>query len=360
MNHASFFELCLVGSAVFVVSHVWFFMRVLRPIQQLSLQATRLREGELDSFERQCGGIPEIRDLRRAMSSMVSHVRRAQEQSRAYAEQLTDGQENERKRIARELHDDAIQAMIAITQSIDMAKTWVTSDPDRAIQMLQLARGQAVESVTSLRNLIGDLRPPALEELGLVAALEMQLEQMQGTDVRLTTNGDPRRLNEAQELTLFRAAQEALRNSIRHSQANRIQIEVDYQTQGVSLEIQDDGRGFRPPPQIGDLAFQKHYGLVGIQERVSSLGGWLQVNSQIGEGTKVTVYLPTVVQNQPDDRVRDPVCSAVIEPHQVYSSVKHQGTTYYFCCPVCQGAFQKDPDLHLNKVGPKYSAHING
>jgi two-component system sensor histidine kinase UhpB len=346
MNHASLFELCLVGGAVFVASHVWFFVRVLRPIQQLSLQATQLSQGELDSFERQCGGIPEIRDLRRAMSGMVGHVRRAQEQSRAYAEQLADGQEHERKRIARELHDDAIQAMIAITQSIDMAKTWVKNDPDRAVQMLQLAREQAVESVTGLRNLIGDLRPPALEELGLIPALEMQLERIQQTEVQLTTRGDPRRLGETRELTLFRAAQEALRNSLRHGEARHIQIMVDYQPQGVSLQIHDDGHGFRPPAQLGDLAFQKHYGLLGIQERVSSLGGSLQVDSQIGKGAILTVFLPSTIQNQPDDRARDPVCSALIEPQQAYGSVKHQGIMYYFCCPVCQGAFQKDPDTY--------------
>jgi signal transduction histidine kinase/YHS domain-containing protein len=352
MNHASLFEICFVGGALFLASNVWFFVRVLRPIQKLSLQATQLSQGELDSFERECGGISEIRTLRRAMFGLVGHVRRAQEQSRAYAEQLADGQENERKRIARELHDDAVQSTIAITQGIDMAKNWVKTDPDRTVQMLQSVREQAVEVVTGLRNLIGDLRPPALEELGLIPALKMQLDTFQQAKVKLTTSGEPRRLEETQELTLFRTTQEALRNITRHSQARHIHVDVNYQPQGVSLQIQDDGCGFRPPTHLGDLAFQHHYGLLGIQERVTSLDGWFKIDSQIGSGTTLSVYLPTTTQNQPDDRVRDPVCSALIEPHQAYGTVLHQGETYYFCCPVCQGAFQKDPNLYLNIKAP--------
>jgi signal transduction histidine kinase/YHS domain-containing protein len=300
----------------------------------------------LDSFDRQCGGISEIQALRRAMSGMVGHVRRAQEQSRAYAEQLADGQENERKRIARELHDDAVQSTIAVTQGIDMAKNWVKTDPDRAVQMLQTVREQAVEVVTGLRNLIGDIRPPALEELGLIPALRMQIDTVKQAEVKLTTSGKPRRLDEAQEVTLFRVVQEALRNVTRHSQANHIEIEVDYQPHGISLRIQDDGCGFRVPPHLGDLALQHHYGLVGIQERVNSLDGRFRIESRVGQGTTLKVYLPTTAQNQPDDRVRDPVCSALIEPQQAYGSVKHRGMTYYFCCPVCQGAFQKDPDTY--------------
>lgn len=350
MNHASLFEICCVGGAVFLASNIWFFVRVLRPIQRLSLQASQLSQGELDSFDRQCGGISEIKTLRHAMSGMVGHVRRAQEQSRAYAEQLADGQENERKRIARELHDDTIQSIIAISQGIDMAKNWVNTDSDRAVQMLQSVREQAVEIVTGLRNLIGDLRPPALEELGLIPALKMQLDTLQQADVKLTTSGEPRRLAEAQELTLFRAAQEALRNIVRHSQARQIHVDVDYQPQRVSLQIQDDGCGFSPPQHLGDLAFQHHYGLLGIQERVTSLNGRFRIESQPGKGTTLKVYLPTTTENQPDDRMRDPVCSALIEPHQAYGSVLYEGETHYFCCPVCQGAFQKDPDLYLNRA----------
>lgn len=347
MTHTNILELCTIGGVILLATNLWIILRVLRPIRKLSLLAVQLSQGELDSFEQQCGGIPEIRELQRAMSGMVGHVRRAQQQNRAYAEQLAEGQENERKRIARELHDETIQSVIAVTQALDMAKAWIKNDPPRAIQMLKLAREQAVEIVTNLRNLIGGLRPPALEELGLIPALEMQLNTVSDYKVSLNIMGEPRRLDEVQEITLFRATQEALRNISKHSHAKHIQVDVDYQSQGIMLTLQDDGQGFCLPSKLGDLAFENHYGLLGIQERVTSLGGRIKIDSKVGQGTTLQVYVPSN-KEQPSDLARDPVCSALIEPRRAYGSVAHQDKTYYFCCPVCQGAFQKEPDLYLN------------
>lgn len=349
MTHATLLEICCIGGSLFLASNLWFFFRVLRPIRKLSAQANLLTHGEFSSFEQQCGGIPEIRELQRAMSGMVGHVRRAQEQRRAFTEQLADGQENERKRIARELHDDTIQSIIAVTQGIDMARNWIRTDPDRARQMLQSAREQAVVIVTNLRNLIGGLRPPALEELGLIPALEMQLGTLKAFQSCLDVKGEKCRLQEARELTLFRVAQEALHNIVRHSAAQHVQLDVNYQQQGVLLSIRDDGQGFVPPTNLGDLAFEDHYGLLGIQERVTNHGGWFRLESEVGQGTTLQAYLPTAVQVQSDDNlVCDPVCRVMIEPQQAYGSCEHGQSIYYFCCPVCQGAFQKDPALYLS------------
>ncbi|GAB4522050.1 MAG: hypothetical protein OHK0046_34150 [Anaerolineae bacterium] len=348
MNQVMVMAVCCLVGVLFLVSHLWFFLRVLRPLRQLALQAESLTEGHFNSFDQACGGISEIQKLQRAMSGMVGHVRRAQEQRRAYTEQLADGQENERKRIARELHDDTIQAIIAVTQSMDMARTWINTDPEQAVQTLRAARAQAVEVVANLRNLIGGLRPPALEELGLIPALEMQLEGLREVAAHLKTEGEPRRLPENQELALFRTVQEALSNVTRHSAAHHVYVEVNYTPEGVLLTVRDDGQGFLPPTHLGDLAFENHYGLLGIQERISNLGGWLNLTSQIARGTTLQAYVPSGAQAQPDNLVRDPVCSALIESQQAYGSLQHAGTTYYFCCPVCQGAFQKDPDLYLD------------
>ena len=110
------------------------------------------------------------------MSGMVGHVRRAQQQHQAYAEQLADGQENERKRIARELHDDTIQSVIAVTQGIDMAKNWIETDSTRGIQMLQAAREQAVEIVTNLRNLIGGITSPCIRRIRIDSGIKNATE----------------------------------------------------------------------------------------------------------------------------------------------------------------------------------------
>jgi signal transduction histidine kinase/YHS domain-containing protein len=347
MPHTYWLEICWVIAALFIVSNLWFYIRVLRPIRQLVQQATQLTSGKFDAFEQPCNGVAEIQQLRRAMAGMVGHVRRAQEQNRAYTEQLADGLEHERKRIARELHDDTVQSIIAVTQGIDLARNWVASEPERAAKMLQIAREQAVEIVNALRQLIGGLRPPALEELGLVAALKMHVDKIETLDVHLDVKGTARRLDEPRELTLFRTAQEALTNVVRHSGAAYANVKLSYQADTVVLTVRDDGHGFQMPAVLGDLAFRHHYGLLGIQERVNSLGGTLKVDSTPNSGTIVEVTLP-VFAPQPSSLVRDPVCSTMIEPEQAYSSSVYESMTYYFCCPVCQGAFQKEPALYHN------------
>lgn len=347
MIHHHVFEWCCVIGAIFIVSNVWIFLRVLRPLHQFALQAERLQKGDFAAFEQDCGGISEIAMLRRAMVGMVGHVRRAQEQCRAYADQLSIGQENERKRIAHELHDETIQGLIAVTQSIDLTKNWLQSDPARAATMLGLAREQAVMAINTLRNLIGALRPPALEELGLVAALKMQFKQMGELAVEIRVKGVERRLSEVCELTLFRATQEAMMNVCRHSGASHAEIEIDYRSDAVLLCVRDDGRGFEPLSNLGDLALRQHYGLLGIQERVSYLSGSIHISSRIGQGTTVEVCIPAVKRIEPSHLVRDPVCSVLLEPEQVYGSIVYEGMRYHFCCPVCQGAFQKDPALYL-------------
>jgi signal transduction histidine kinase/YHS domain-containing protein len=337
----------LILLALLIASHLWFYLRVLRPLKRLSGQAEQLTAGQLDSFNRECGGVKEIRQLQRAMAGMVGHLRRDQDHICAYTDTLTDGLELERKRIARELHDDAVQSVIAVIQSIDLTKTWLESDPERAKQMMQMAREQATGIVTSLRQLIGGLRPPALEELGLVSALEMLIADVQTPKVSLSVSGAVRRLDEAHELTLFRIAQEGLNNTIKHGEASRLTIQLTYHIDAVELRLSDDGRGFVAPSDLRAFTEKRHYGLLGVQERVSALDGTFDITSGAGQGTVLLIRLPLGENVQPDHLVRDPVCSGLIEPQTAYGSTVYQGETYYFCCPVCQGAFQREPARYV-------------
>lgn len=346
MNH--FLELCGIVLVLLLASNLWFLQRVLNPLRHLCAQANRLAKGDLDSFEQSCGGIPEIDALRRSMAGMVRHVRRVQEHSYVYAEVLANGQEAERARIARELHDQTIQSLVAIAQSIEMAQKWIESDPTRATSMLKAARAQSLETISELRDLIADLRPPALDELGLVAALELQADRYASLPVSITVEGAAHRLPENHELALFRSAQEALINACRHSQATKVDVRVIYEPDGVRLRVIDNGAGFTPPEHFDDLIANEHYGLLGVHERIQQLDGKVRITSTKAAGTTVDIYLPiTNTHHQPHDTVRDPVCSAVIEPNQAYGSTVYQGETYYFCCPVCQGAFQREPETYL-------------
>lgn len=337
--------LCILAVALLIASNLWMLLRVMRPLQTLTRLAGEIAEGNLHALDDACGGIAEIHILRRSMAGMAGHVRRSQAQSRAYSEALAEGQEAERARIARELHDETVQSLIAVAQSIDLAKTFLEKDSEQAAQMLQMARVQAVESATTLRNLIANLRPPALEELGLVPALEMLTE---GTgNAAIHVNGIQRRLSPVQELALFRGVQEALNNTKRHSHAKHIDITINYRPDQISVRVADDGRGFTLRSHgVETFVAEGHYGLMGIRERVEHLGGCFELATTPGKGTSVTLTLPlqTTVQAH---TVRDPVCSAVLEPNEAYGYVDYEGERYYFCCPVCRGAFQKEPTLYL-------------
>lgn len=349
--HSGFLEYCTIIIVLFIASNLWFYLRVLRPLKQLSLQAEQLKNGNFAAFDQRGSGVPEIQQLRRAMAGMVRHVRRSHEQSRAYAERLSEVQENERKHVAHELHDETLQSLIAINQSIELARSWIRTDPERAEQLLKSTREQMVTTATDLRNLIGGLRPPALEELGLAAALEMEAKKVQELDVHVTVIGTPRRLDEARELTLLRTAQEALTNVRRHSEAKHVDLTVAYEDDAVSLSVRDNGKGFKTPEHIGDLALRNHYGLIGIQERAQALGGILELISSPNGGTILSMIVPVKPRQHPTHLVTDPVCRATLEPKQIYDQTVYRGATYYFCCPVCQGAFQKDPELYLFDSG---------
>lgn len=281
------------------------------------------------------------------MASMAEHVRRAQVEGNVYRSTLTNGQEAERARIARELHDDTVQSLVAIAQSIDLTMNWIGKDPTQSISTLKFARTRAIETVDNLRRMIGNLRPPALEELGLVTALKMLAKDVSDISVNIKTEGIERRLAEAQELTLFRSAQEAIRNVQKHSHAERVIVEVQYHPSEVSLSIDDNGNGFPMPEHFECLVKEGHYGLMGIYERVHSLDGTLRLSSTPGRGTQMTIMLPIASTSQPTETERDPVCGALIHPQQAYGSVVHNGQRYHFCCPVCQGAFQRSPDTYL-------------
>lgn len=337
----------LAGLSLLIVTNVWIIVRVLKPLRRLAKQAGDVSKGNLTALRQPCGGIPEIGILRHSMASMAGHVLRAQEDGTAYRHALTDGQEAERARIARELHDETVQALVAIAQSVDLAANWIEKDPTRAAVMLKTARTQAVETVEGLRRLIANLRPPALEELGLVPALKMLAENTESVVVAVKADGNERRLDETRELTLFRAVQEAIHNAQRHGNAQHITVEVHYQPDEAHLIVQDDGTGFLLPEDLECLVKNGHFGLIGIRERVHHLNGAVHIASQSGQGTKLTVTLPLDGVDQPTEAVHDPVCGVIIQPQQAYSSVKYKEQRYYFCCPVCQGSFQSDPEIYL-------------
>ena len=215
---------------------------------------------------------------------------------RFYTHEITRAQENERKRIARELHDETIQVLVALSRRLELLISLPDRLPEEAVRHLALSQKLIADSLIAMRRFVQDLRPPALDHLGLVPALEGlvgDLTEQHGIRVEFTVTGPVHRLvSEDAELLLFRIAQEALNNVRRHSGANRVGMELEFLPGRIRMLIQDDGRGFTAPERMGDLVSSGRLGLVGMHERARTLGGTVTIDSKPGRGTKVSVDVP--------------------------------------------------------------------
>jgi signal transduction histidine kinase len=204
-------------------------------------------------------------------------------------------QEEERRRIARELHDQTSQDLAALMIGLDTCALGLATDKPELDQHLQMARSIAETMLANTRRLINDLRPSLLDDLGLAAAIAWYGEQrLERTGVALEFQCDQMetRLPSYLETALFRITQEALTNVVRHAHASAVQVTLKVQDHAVILTVRDDGRGFEEPAATPTGTERQGLGLLGMSERVSTLGGEMRVDSQPGRGTAITVTVP--------------------------------------------------------------------
>jgi PAS domain S-box-containing protein len=225
----------------------------------------------------------------------VTEEKRMRENLNFYLREVTKAQEEERKRIARELHDDTIQALVVLSRQLDnlAASGKELSESNRAL--LENLWQQINNTIQGVRRLSQDLRPPILDRLGLLPALEWLVSDVSGySGIRIKTKvlGSERRLPQEAELMLFRITQEALRNVWRHSQATEAELIVEFDTSRIRIAVADNGKGFELPSSVGDLTRSGKLGLAGMQERARLLGGNVKMESEPGKGTTVTVEAP--------------------------------------------------------------------
>lgn len=227
----------------------------------------------------------------------VTARRERQRGLESYAQLMLRAQEDERLRIAREIHDGPVQALVQVCRQLDALEEGSPpgggGDTGPAIRgVRELAEGVADE----LRRFSGDLRPSILDDLGLVPAVRRLLKDLEartGVTGTLEVEGSRRRVHPDIELCLFRMAQEALRNVERHARASRADVTLAYEEGRVRLSVVDDGRGFRPATTgAGQPASADRFGLLGMQERGRLLGGEFRVASTPGKGTSVEVTIP--------------------------------------------------------------------
>lgn len=216
------------------------------------------------------------------------------ENLRFYVRQISDAQEDERRRIARELHDDTAQGLIALSRRLDNLSATVEGLTPSAIARLEDIQERIEDLLEGVRRFGRDLRPSVLDDLGLLPALEGLMAGLpqSGIEPLLETRGDQRRLSPDTELALYRIAQEALNNTRKHAQASRVETVVEFGADRVRVSVQDDGQGFEMPASLSDLATLGRFGFVGMHERVQLLRGTLTVRSELGKGMTIVADVP--------------------------------------------------------------------
>jgi len=285
--------LILIPALLLAVLALWFGAeQVVKPLRSLEAKAAKLAWGDFEEIEQPTQGIAEIRHLQTELAHMARRVQAAQQSLHTYIGAITQGQEDERQRLARELHDDTIQALIALKQRAQLTRLALPKDSSpKALAELEALTEQTIEN---LRRTIRALRPIYLEDLGLVAALEMlsnEAGQNSHLQVELHISGHERRLAADVELALYRMVQEALNNAIRHAHAAQISIEIIFSAQDVNIQVSDNGIGFNVPKSPTEFAPGGHFGLVGLYERAQLIGARLEIKSTPGNSTQLSICL---------------------------------------------------------------------
>jgi signal transduction histidine kinase len=283
---------------------------VTEPLAALDQAAARIASGNLDAAVPSQGAdevgrlshsLEQMRqalkrsldDLTRSRDVLDERVKERTAELRTLLSKFVSAQEDERKRLARELHDETCQDLVALGMKLDAAMAAAT--PEATRQGLHEARALAGRSLAEIHRLIYDLRPSVLDDLGLFASVRWLAEhhlKPAGIAFRCEVTEPDRRLGPEQETVLFRAVQEALQNVARHSGAETVLVQIEPHGDGLQIEIEDDGHGFDPASVAQPAPTGRGLGLLGMRERLSLLGGKAEIISSPGTGTRVILTVP--------------------------------------------------------------------
>ncbi|HZS77050.1 MAG TPA: sensor histidine kinase [Ktedonobacteraceae bacterium] len=226
----------------------------------------------------------------------LSSARRRQDELRDYASLITRVQEEERRRLARELHDDTAQALIALSLGLDgLARAMGNLNlPEKDAAWLSNLQNLADHTLEGVRRACRDLRPSVLDDLGLRAALEWLSDSSSSRGIPCTfrCTGTPVPIASEREIAIFRIVQEALSNIWRHAQATHAAVEMSYEPERLRVAITDDGKGFDAQDALENVHKEGSLGLVGMRERAMLIGATLTITSHPGKGCVVYLTLP--------------------------------------------------------------------
>jgi two-component system, NarL family, sensor histidine kinase UhpB len=230
-------------------------------------------------------GVGETEEVERIELAFLRMMRRLEAERRRAGSAALRAQEEERARVARDLHDEVNQSLTGLLLRLEAVRE---EAPPELAQELDETKGLANQAMRELLSLARQLRPTALDDLGLAAAIAGQVKQVArpGLEAELSTEGDFAGLADDVQLVVYRVAQEALTNAARHSEADRIDVALRHSADGVELTVTDNGRGF---------AFEQSergLGIGGMRERALLIGAELTIESRPGHGTTVVLSVP--------------------------------------------------------------------
>lgn len=254
-------------------------------------------------------GSDEIGQLGSAFETMAHQVQARSEENRLLSESLRQqsgmrgellkrlitAQEDERRRVARELHDDLGQSLGGLSFQVEALQRLIEVDPARARSQVAPIRALIADTTDRMYELILALRPSALDDLGLESALSAYAQKLlpeRGITYRLNTEGLQQRLPPTLEITLYRLFQEALNNVVRHSGASHVEISLIRRDAALEASICDNGRGFDPAAVRSNGQHPRGLGLLGMEERVLQCGGQITLTARPGDGTRIEVCIP--------------------------------------------------------------------
>ncbi len=261
---------------------------VVQPLHELSLRAARIGQGEFDAAKTSINGVREIEELRGSLHDMAEQVHNHQAALHDYVGAVNHAQEEERARLARELHDETVQSLIALGHKAQMIQRTLTRQPEQIGGRIEEMRQLIAQSIEEIRRFSRALHPHYLEELGLLPSLETLTCD---AHAELIVNGTPPPMTPEQTLAFYRIAQEALNNAVRHASANTIRLEFIVEGARTTLRVCDDGKGFAVPTHFTALTQAGHFGLMGMRERAILVGGAFAVVSVPDKGTQVMLTL---------------------------------------------------------------------
>lgn len=284
---------------------------VLRQLNSLTREVNAISEGgfkpdDLGLLPAPRAADPDIARLSQALDSMLERlaahtatIEANREQLRALSAQVIKAQEEERKRIARELHDDTCQSLASLLLALERIGAAIPNELPEVGANIASAHVLVDNTLEGIRALVADLRPLLLDDLGLIPAIRWYAREhleSQGIDVQFQFPADMPRLPAFMEIALFRMAQEAITNIIRHADAGQVSVTMTTDCSlspdcHVKLIVEDDGIGF-DATGVGVQQANGHFGLFGISERVAALSGQVEIESMVGQGTRLLVDLP--------------------------------------------------------------------